>query len=155
VDDPPDGAVVSEGEELLPAGVPGVPAAQRGRRLVRKHHVVLRVVEYGLRAVLLLPGSSRTSKLYITLLLLVRKRGEGRCTRDEDSSVAGSHPLSAEPDLFHLDTNTPQNGRVAERNAHRSQRCAYRQCCGIRIGFNADPDTDPAFFVNADPDLGI
>ncbi len=22
----------------------------------------------------------------------------------------------------------------------------------IRIGFNADPDTDPAFFVNADPD---
>jgi hypothetical protein len=22
----------------------------------------------------------------------------------------------------------------------------------IRIGFNADPDPDPAFFVNADPD---
>ena len=64
MDDPPDGAVVSEGEELLPAGVPGVPAAQRGRRLVREHHVVLRVVEYSLRAVLLLPGSSRTSKLY-------------------------------------------------------------------------------------------
>ena len=60
MDNPPDGTVVSEGEELLPAGVPGIPAAQRGGSLVREHHVVLRVVEDGLGEVLLFPCCTST-----------------------------------------------------------------------------------------------
>ena len=53
MDDVADGAVVSEAEQLLPRGVARVPAAQRGRRLVGEHDVVLALVEHGLRAELL------------------------------------------------------------------------------------------------------
>ena len=54
MDHPPHRAVVAQGQQLLPAGVPGVPGAEGGGGLVREHDVVLRVVEHGLGHVLLL-----------------------------------------------------------------------------------------------------
>ena len=52
----PDDAVVAQAEELLAGGVARVPAAERRRRLVRKHDEVLAVVEHCLGAVLLQRG---------------------------------------------------------------------------------------------------
>ena len=48
-----DDAVVAEREELLARGVSRVPAAERRRRLVREHDVVLAVVEHCLGLVAL------------------------------------------------------------------------------------------------------
>ena len=54
MDQPAHGAVVTQGQKLLPAGVPRVPGAQGGGRLVWEHDVVLGVIEHGLGHVLLL-----------------------------------------------------------------------------------------------------
>ena len=79
---PPHAAVVAQGQQLLPASVPGerrnmekikskgnrykfdsvlpgVPAAEGGGGLVREHDVVLGVVEHGLGLVLLLARRAR------------------------------------------------------------------------------------------------
>jgi hypothetical protein len=53
----------------------------------------------------------------------------------EDSLVAGSHPLSAEPDLFHLITNTTQKGRVAEGKCTSQPALCLPAVLWIRIGF--------------------
>ncbi len=54
VGDVADGAVVPEGEQLLPGGVPRVPHAEGYRCLVGEEHEVFGVVEHGLGLVLLL-----------------------------------------------------------------------------------------------------
>ena len=59
VNHPPHTAIVAQGQQLLPAGVPSVPGAQWGRGLVREHDEVLRVVEHGLGLVLLLARGPR------------------------------------------------------------------------------------------------
>ena len=53
MDDGPHDPVVAERQQLLPRSVPGVPAAEGSCGLVRKHDVVLGVVEHGLNSVLL------------------------------------------------------------------------------------------------------
>lgn len=44
---------LTQGKKLLPGGVARIPRTQRGSRLVRKQHEILRVVKNGLRPVLL------------------------------------------------------------------------------------------------------
>ena len=55
VNDKSDRSIVSERQQLLSAGVPGVPAAEGRGRLVREHDEILGVVEDCLGEVLLLP----------------------------------------------------------------------------------------------------
>lgn len=60
MDDVPDWTVVSQRHEMQSRRIPRIPRAQRGRCLVREQHVVLGVVEYRLRAMLLLARRSST-----------------------------------------------------------------------------------------------
>ena len=73
VDQPPHRSVVTQREQLLPAGVPGVPGTETGGRLVREHYEVLALVEYGLSLQLLLP------------------RGPGPCVGDQ-TAAGGEFP---------------------------------------------------------------
>ena len=45
MDQPPHRPVVAERQQLLPAGVPGVPGAEAGGCLVREHDEVLALVK--------------------------------------------------------------------------------------------------------------
>lgn len=53
MDDVADDTVVAEGQKLFPGGVPGVPAAEGGRRLIREHDKVFGMVKNSLSTVLL------------------------------------------------------------------------------------------------------
>ena len=55
VNQPSDWTIVTQGQEVLPAGIASIPGAEGGAGLVGEHHVVLGVVEGGLGEVVLFP----------------------------------------------------------------------------------------------------
>lgn len=73
MDDAADDVVVAQGQQVLPLGRAGVPAAQADGALVRQQHVVLRVVEHSLCAVHLTTAQTRTCKQgYVTSVSIIQ-----------------------------------------------------------------------------------
>ncbi len=84
------------------------------------------------------------------------------------TKIAGSGSISQRHGSADPDPDPPQNVMDPQHCWTRIQRIqqdgkgdvikvlCFERCCGsaIRIGFNANTDPDPTFYLNADPDPG-